>query len=113
MRRALVALALGSGVLLIGACGGGGSSPPAATGNGPVVTLRNLTFDPENVPVKAGETVTWKWGEKVAHNVTFPSFHSKTTASGPYTHTFSSAGTFSYRCTIHPTMTGKVIVTAS
>jgi plastocyanin len=111
VRRVLLAAVLATGLPLIGACGGGGSKTPAAT-NGPTVILKNLSFQPDTLQVKVGDTVTWKWGESVAHNVTFPSFHSKTMTSGTYTHTFTAAGTFDYKCTIHPTMNGKLVVAA-
>ena len=109
MRRIAGAAVAVASLLVLGACGGGSSKAPATSG--PTVTLRALSFSPDTIQVRAGDTVTWKWGERIGHNVTFPSFHSKTVSSGTYTHTFSSSGTFSYRCTIHPTMTGKVIVT--
>ena len=112
MRRLVVAVALAAGMLVVGACGGG-SGKPAATGTGHTVLVRALSFDPETVQIKTGETVTWKWADSSGHNVTFPSFHSKTKTGGTYAHTFTTPGTFDYKCTIHPTMTGKVVVTAA
>ncbi len=112
MRTAFAVMALSAGLLVTGACGGG-SSKASAPVTGPKVTLRALSFDPDAIDVKAGETVTWVWAERIAHNVTFPSFHSKTVSSGTYKHTFTTPGTFQYKCTIHPTMNGKVVVTAA
>ncbi len=56
----------------------------------------------------------WRFEDgSVPHNVTANNnaFKSSTTNKGTYTHTFPSAGTFKYRCTIHSGMTGTVVVT--
>jgi len=55
--------------------------------------------------------VVWRWDDgSIGHDVAFPDFHSKIQTDGDYRHTFEQAGTFAYRCTVHPTMTGKVVV---
>ncbi len=64
----------------------------------------------------AGDAVTWTNDGKVAsgHTVTGKGFDSGVLPSGKsYSHTFSSPGTFSYVCQIHPFMKGKVTVLAS
>ena len=72
-----------------------------------------LAFQPATVDVQAGGTVSWTF-ESVAHTVTF------TTAGAPAdvpdlqdgsaSRTFPTNGTFGYRCSIHPSMTGTVHV---
>jgi plastocyanin len=111
VRRLVLAVALAAAVSLTSACGGG-SNKPAATLNGPTVLVRALSFDPDKIDAKVGETVIWKWEDRNPHNVTFPNFHSSTKSSGTYTHTFSSPGDYKYHCTLHPTMTGTVRVAA-
>ena len=67
-----------------------------------------LSFAPATVDIAAGGTVTWTWaaGNTMPHNVTSgdatPAFAaSATQTSGSFTHTFASAGSFFYFCTVH------------
>jgi plastocyanin len=73
-----------------------------------------LLFNPTAVTVKAGEVVQWDNTGSVAHNVTFDDSQSITsdTMNGgdKYQVKFTKAGTYSYRCTFHPGMNGKVTV---
>lgn len=91
--------------------GGGGGTRVATTS----VNVRgNLTFDPADIVVSAGATVTWTWTDPVNHNVTF-SNSSITSSANQTTGTFSSVmptapGTYAYTCTIHPGMDGSVQV---
>ena len=99
-------------------CGGSdGYDDPTPNGpSGPststTINVRNNIFDPSATTVGIGATVTWTWAPgAVDHNVTFndgPS--SPTQSSGGYTRVFGAAGTFPYRCTQHPSMTGTVTV---
>jgi amicyanin len=79
------------------------------------VTIQNFAFSPTPLTVKVGTTVTWTNKDNVDHTVTTTSgpvsFDSKNFASGQtFSHTFNQAGTYNYICTIHPNMTGQVIV---
>jgi plastocyanin len=79
------------------------------------VAIRGFAFDPGRISVKSGTKVTWKNEDPAAHTVTAKdgSFDSKPLPSGKaFVVTFGSAGSFSYHCAIHPTMTGTVNVTA-
>ena len=90
----------------------GSSMAPAAAS----VTIKNMAFNPSSLSVTAGSTVTWMNSDTTIHTVTADdgSFNSGNIAVGAvYSRVFSTAGTFSYHCTIHPEMTGKVVVTAS
>jgi plastocyanin len=94
-----------------GAACGSGSGGGAAAPSGPgAVNVVDNKFDPGTIEIAAGDTVTWTFKGKAAHNVTGPGFRSKTTKKLTFTHTFDSAGEFPYTCTIHPGMTGKVKV---
>lgn len=91
-----------------GSGGGGSGAHPAPSA---VVVLKYVSFAPARVTIHAGQTVEWKWQDApIAHNVTFRTFASPTEASGTFFHTFDAPGTYSYRCTIHQTMTGEVVV---
>jgi plastocyanin len=80
------------------------------------VTIKNFAFGPASVTVKVGSTVTWTNGDHDAHTVTSQDsggpLQSATINNGEtYQHTFTKAGRYAYRCSIHPFMTGTVVVT--
>jgi len=101
----------------IGGYGGGGDGgnqtpPPANTVN----ASASLAFSPSTLTVNAGDVVTFAFGS-VAHNVAFdnPNAATPTDIGGLNTNTsiqrtFTTAGTYNYHCTIHPFMTGAVVV---
>jgi plastocyanin len=63
--------------------------------------------------VSVGATVTWTNNDSVSHTVTSNDnlFNSGTLAKGAtFQHTFNQKGTFAYHCSIHTSMTAKVIV---
>ncbi len=77
------------------------------------VFIQGMAFDPFTITVQVGTTVTWSNRDAVDHTVTSDTglFDSGLIPKdGTYTHTFSSAGTFNYHCTIHTYMTGTVVV---
>jgi plastocyanin len=79
------------------------------------VSIVDFSFDPATVTVNAGDTVQWTNDGSVpeGHDVTGDGLDSGTMHSGDsYSHTFNSSGTFSYICTIHPSMKGTVKVLA-
>ena len=85
------------------------SAGPAATG----VTIDNFTFSPPTLTVAAGTTVTWTNNDDIPHTVRAVdgSFHSKAMDSADsYSFTFAKPGVYSYFCSIHPKMVGKVVV---
>jgi len=89
----------------------GGTSTPA----GETVTVRidGMRFDPQNITVKPGTTVTWVQGSQMPHviNGNAEGMRSGTLYNGQkYTHTFKTTGRYSYVCDLHPNMTGSVVV---
>jgi hypothetical protein len=77
------------------------------------VSIVDFLFSPGSVAVDAGGTVTWTNNGPSLHTVTATdgSFDSGQMAAGAsFSHTFASAGTFSYFCAIHPDMVGSVTV---
>jgi len=77
------------------------------------IKIDNFTFTPAEVKVPVGATVTWTNGDDIPHTVvsTDKVFKSKVVDSdGKYTFTFDKAGTYPYFCSIHPKMTGKIVV---
>jgi plastocyanin len=110
-------LCAGAAAMAVGAVAG---LPPAlATRNVPAahtartttVTLKHISFVRSTVRIDRGDSVTWVWKDPtVPHNVTFAHKHSATKQKGTYTMRFPRAGTFTYHCTIHPGMDGRIIV---
>ena len=81
---------------------------PTATN---AVTISNFSFQPQGITVAAGTEVTWTNSDSTDHTIIGTGFDSGNLSKGGiFKHTFNTAGTFDYHCSIHPTMTGKVIV---
>ncbi len=123
-RLSLIAFPLIAGGL-VAACGSS-SAPTAPSGGGGgggtanvVITIvgmnGNQSFSPNPGTVKAGQTVAWKNNDVITHTATADSGAFDTGAippggtSNPIT--MSTAGSFGYHCSIHPTMTGTLNVT--
>jgi LPXTG-motif cell wall-anchored protein len=80
------------------------------------VNMGDFFFSPASVTISVGDTVTWHNSGQAPHTATADdgSFDTGTiNAGGSGSHTFNSAGTFSYICTIHPNMKGTVRVLSS
>jgi len=89
-----------------------GMGSPAA-GEGCEVRIENFAFDPAAIQISVGETVTWENYDDAQHTVTGDNgeFDSGNLSKGQkFSHTFTTAGTFTYHCNIHPNMKGTVIV---
>jgi len=79
------------------------------------VSIENFTFKAPVVTVKAGTTVTWTNGDDIPHTVVSKTglFKSKVLDSGDkFAFTFAKPGNFGYFCSLHPHMTGTIIVKA-
>jgi plastocyanin len=91
-----------------------GVAAPASSAIPPTkVMIDNFTFGPVAVTVPVGATVTWVNGDDIPHTVvaTDKSFKSKVLDTDEtFSFTFAKAGTYEYFCSIHPHMTGKVVV---
>ncbi|MFG1423037.1 cupredoxin domain-containing protein [Roseixanthobacter liquoris] len=85
----------------------------AAPEGGVIVKIDNFTFSPAQITVTPGTTVTWINNDDIPHTVveTKKAFRSKTLdTEEKFSFTFNTAGDFAYFCSLHPHMTGKVIV---
>jgi plastocyanin len=90
------------------------SSEAFASPNDVTVGISNFTFQPSDLHIKAGTTVIFKNEDDIPHRVaaTDGSFYSKALDTDDMARvTFKKPGTFSYFCTLHPHMQGKIIVT--
>jgi amicyanin len=79
------------------------------------VKIANFTFGPQELRVKAGTTVTWTNEDDIPHTVVSPNnFRSKALdTDGTYSFTFTTPGTYRYFCSLHPHMTGAIVVEAA
>jgi plastocyanin len=78
------------------------------------VKIDNFVFGPQTVTVPAGTTVTWTNSDDIPHTAvsTDGVFKSKVIDTDEkFSYTFTKAGTYPYYCSIHPKMTGTVVVT--
>jgi plastocyanin len=117
-RHRLVPTILLAAALLAG-CGGSGGGQDDTAGQAPAkgvteVVAKQTKFAPAAIEVPAGTKVTWAFQDgSVPHDVKGDGWESgKPQTSGTYSHSFERAGTYDYRCTLHPQMTGRVVVTA-
>lgn len=86
------------------------SSPPAAA-----VQIGNFTFNDQILTVKQGTTVTWTNADDIPHTVTSSTglFKSKVLDTGDhFSFTFAKPGQYGYFCSLHPHMTGSIVVKA-
>lgn len=77
------------------------------------VTIKNFSFSPATITINKGDTVVWTNNDPMAHTVTGNNGGPASQAinsNGTYSFTFNSAGSFAYHCSIHPSMTGMVVV---
>jgi plastocyanin len=84
--------------------------PSAATAE---VKIDNFSFEPQTLSVAVGTTVTWTNRDDIPHTSvsTEGVWKSKVMDTDEaFSYTFTKAGTFPYFCSIHPKMTGKVVV---
>jgi plastocyanin len=76
------------------------------------VMIDNFTFEPAQLTIKVGTTVTWKNRDDIPHTVVSAGkFRSKTLdTDDSFSFTFTSAGEYKYFCSLHPHMTGMITV---
>jgi len=89
------------------------NNQPATGGQTKSVSIQNLAFSPANLIIAPGITITWTNNDSTTHTVTADdgSFDSGTLSPGQsYSHTFTSTGSTSYHCNIHPMMKATIAV---
>ena len=100
-------------LLIFGCSKSSGYSSNNTTSSNPNVSIKNMAFSVSTVQVAAGTTVKWTNNDGIAHTVTANdgSFDSGNIAPGAtFTKVFNAKGSFAYHCSIHPMMTGSVVV---
>jgi len=76
------------------------------------VSIESFSFKPNSLTISTGITVTWINNDNVDHTVTAEGiFDSGVLDKGEtFEYTFNESGTYNYTCTIHPSMSGTIIV---
>jgi len=93
-------------------------SPTVAANDQPsgakaAVNIDNFVFGPQTITVSVGTTVTWTNKDDIPHTTvsTDGVFKSKVMDTDEkFAYTFTKPGTYPYFCSVHPRMTGKVVV---
>jgi plastocyanin len=107
--RSLLAAAALQLALLAAPTLSAGVLQPAET----VVKIDNFVFAPQRLSVKPGTTVTWENQDDIPHTIvsTAKLFRSKVLDTHDFfSFTFATPGTYEYFCSLHPHMTGTIVV---
>jgi len=131
VRSSVATAAVLSVLLTTAACGGSSSSGARSTSKAKADASVNTAlraFDPKEVRIKAGQTVSWVGGDNITHvlvegtyDVGADGLRTKETDDKAFSlrltkkgqqvsHTYDKAGTFTYFCSIHKGMNGTVVV---
>lgn len=113
----------------LAACGGGGgdsdqdalknanitierTQDPNKVATDQVIEVHDNSFSPDNVTIKPGTKVTWKWvGTSNQHSIQLTGVTSTAQSSGTFERKFDSASTFAYQCGVHgAAMAGRIVV---
>ncbi|MFI5071696.1 MAG: cupredoxin family copper-binding protein [Terriglobales bacterium] len=77
------------------------------------VDIDNFSFAPRQLTIPAGRRVTWINKDDVPHTIISVDHRFKSKAldtNDKFSFTFQNPGVYEYFCSVHPTMTGKIIV---
>jgi plastocyanin len=109
----LAAPVIAAATLLVSGTRGLGASAEQAQASNVEVKIDNFSFGPATLTVAAGTRVTWTNRDDIPHTVVSDDkvFKSKVLDTDEkFSFTFTKPGTYGYFCSIHPKMTGKVVV---
>ena len=110
LRRSLVPVAMLLAIGVLVHLGGRGIAAETRE-----VDIDNYTFTPGDLTVPVGTTVTWVNHDEIPHTVAAADTPRSFKSSGldtddKFSFTFAKPGTYTYLCTVHPYMTGKIVV---
>ena len=109
MRIELIAFVTGAALACV-------IAPSVAQNRVVPITIDNFVFEPARLTVKAGTTVTWTNRDDIPHTVASKDRLFKSQAldtDETYSFTFATPGEYSYFCSLHPHMTGTIVVEAA
>ncbi len=91
------------------------AAPTAHAEGGAKVSIANFDFSPGEITIAPGETVTWTNDDGAPHGLEYSDGGAGTDLLLPgtsFSRRFERPGTYDYNCSIHPYMTGRVVVRA-
>jgi len=118
-KAAVSLIALGLGSILYAALPqvpAAGEAVVQAAAKAATVKIDNFNFTPPTLVIAPGTTVTWTNDDDSPHSVREKDGKFKSAAldtDDTFSQTFTAPGEFEYFCSIHPRMTGKVVVKAA
>ena len=86
-----------------------------AVKGGAKVSIANFAFTPGEITIAPGETVTWTNDDGAPHGLEYQDGAKGVDPLLPgssFTRRFDRPGTYEYNCSVHPYMTGRVVVRA-
>jgi plastocyanin len=93
----------------------GHGSTPAVVGDALVIRIDNFSFNPPELRLPRGRKVMWINADDVPHLIASADGRFRASGAldtgGQYVLTLDTPGTYSYFCTLHPRMTGRIVVT--
>jgi plastocyanin len=107
--------AAAAAVVLLAGAGGAVAQQVAATGPAQI-SIDNFNFTPSTLTVAAGTTVTWVNNDEEPHTIVNVGQPTRVFKSGgldggdTYSFVFDKPGTYDYICSIHPHMSGQIVV---
>jgi plastocyanin len=110
---AKLALTMAVAAMVVAIGGRSATVEAQQTAAGVEVKIDNFSFGPTKITVPAGTTVTWTNRDDIPHTVVSDDkvFKSKVLDTDEkFSYTFSKPGTYPYFCSVHPKMTGVVVV---
>jgi plastocyanin len=115
IRRSISILVLAAAALCAGLAGGAPATYAPSTASAATIriSVKEFMFAPLSLTVKAGSTVTWINLDQEPHTVVSEAGLFRSGAldtSESFSYKFDSPGTYRYLCTIHPRMTGIIVV---
>ncbi|MGB3037054.1 MAG: cupredoxin family copper-binding protein [Methyloceanibacter sp.] len=79
------------------------------------IEIKDFAFNPQTITVKSGETVTWINRDEEPHTIVCVGKQFKNSTAldtdQEFTLTVGAPGTYDYFCSVHPKMTGTIVVT--
>jgi len=103
-------------VVAVSGCTSNTNQTSNSSSSANAVTIQNMAFNPATLNVQVGTTVTWTNKDSNTHRVVSDSglFDSGDLANGKsFSYTFNQTGSYPYHCSIHPSMTGTIVVSTS
>jgi plastocyanin len=118
IRSTLRTFAIVAGLLSATLAAGGllGAATPVAAATQHQIQIAGFAFQPGNLTIQAGDTVTWTNADDSPHTVTAENgaFDSRNLDQGAaFSFTFAEPGTYTYRCEYHSEMQATIVVEAA